>query len=111
MDVWFEKCGALNSRNFRDAISDIIDESRTFPTPGEVKKQAAFCKEKSPAPEDKKVPCGECRGSGAISASKVVDDREMHYAFRCGCLNGEKFVRYHKWEQACTKDGFKRLRY
>lgn len=38
-----------------------------------------------------KVPCDECDGFGRLSAIEMSTG--YRYSFRCGCVNGEKFIK------------------
>jgi len=112
LDIWFEKCGNLDAFHFRKAISDVISEERTFPTPSQLIKLAAFSVEKNPRPEDKKrAACANCGSGGWIHTQKETPEGVLSYAFRCPCENGQRLSgKIRTWGSQYASDGYQRLK-
>ena len=91
--IYYERLKHIPSRQFLEICEGLIDDMRTFPSPGDIKRGWYAYLQRHPEKKAKldKVACGSCwDNDGFIFARKLVKglNREYSYVFRCGdCFN------------------------
>ena len=92
-DEYYQRIKNIPSEVFYQAIDDIIDTNKYFPTPGELKKYWSQWQVTNPRRiYREKTYCPDCQGEGVLyftmKPKKSKFDREYEYIARCGrCEN------------------------
>lgn len=101
---WYDRVRHIPAKAFEEITSCIMDESRYFPTPGEIRKGWLEWRSANPAmmtnrsENEPQQPCHECGGTGRIVYWMVPEWIQMQekiywYRYVCACASCENWRR------------------
>ena len=105
-DEYFDRIKQVPNEIFLEAIDSLIDGSRYFPTPGDIKMYWTNWQRINVArmAEQEKEPCDDCHGDGALifwQRSKKLNNKKYRTLVRCRrCENWKR--EFGKWVPAMT---------
>lgn len=97
MNFWFDNIRAFDVDTYKRAIDIAVTRYKFMPALNEM---LDTLKETRNVPNNQKVACKACHGSGYIMYKKLVNGISYDYACQCPCANGQK-VAYDG--RACQK--------
>ena len=91
IEEWTSRIGNIPNRFLSQIVDQILDASKTMPTPGDVKKLYGEIKRYNPnkfLPTDQEIEsCQYCHGEGRIIAWKIMEDFPYEYDLACAYCN------------------------
>lgn len=101
---WYDRVRHIPGKVFAEIVTGIMDESRYFPTPGDIRKAWVEWRSSNPAmmtsrPEDGAGQyCSECGGTGEIVYWTIPDwvksaGKTMYYRYVCACARCDNWRR------------------
>jgi hypothetical protein len=98
IDIYYQRVKRLPEKAWREIVDIIIDESRYFPTPGELKRLWWQWLDDHPSLKVKRryLPCDYCNGEGALTERRLIRSPirgigTMEYDSLCRCGHCENW--------------------